>query len=261
MRRHPTTQRCEASELSSRGPRRDHPCSRAGVSNFRGMAYPVAKNVSITFATSLLSSGATAIGALVVANTLGARGAGLFTLARVVPTVAAGLLGAGITIANPYFIGRRRHSVQVIAETNVVLGLVFGLVGLGAWIVAGPLLMTSFFRNVSACPVALLGVSVPILLLRNYLNSIQQGLQAFTEANLVLFVEDLGGMLLVLPLLWESPTAGRAELLIILAPLLGATVSFVVAGWDLTPRRIPAPPRFPPGPTLAIVPLRVQGAS
>ena len=88
------------------------------------MAYPVAKNVSITFATSLLSSGATAIGALVVANTLGARGAGLFTLARVVPTVAAGLLGAGITVANPYFIGRGRHSVQRIAETNMLLGLV-----------------------------------------------------------------------------------------------------------------------------------------
>ena len=208
------------------------------------MPLPVAKNVSITFATSLLSSGATAVGALVVANALGARGAGLFTLARVVPTVAAGMLGAGITIANPYFIGGRRHSVQVIAETNVVLGLVFGLVGLGAWIVAGPLLMTSFFRNVSAWPVALLGVSVPILLLRNYLNSIQQGLQAFTEANLVLFVEDLGGMLLVLPLLWESPTAGRAELLIILAPLLGATVSLVVAVWDLTRRGIRLLPRL-----------------
>src|SRR5436309_13499571 len=144
MRRHPTTQRCEASALSSRGPRRYHPCSRAGVSNFRGMAYPVAKNVSITFATSLLSSGATAVGALVVANALGARGAGLFTLARVVPTVVASVLGAGITIATPYFIGGRRHSVQAIAETNVLLGLVFGLMGLGAWILGAPLLMTHF---------------------------------------------------------------------------------------------------------------------
>src|SRR5207244_4469414 len=137
-----------------------------------------------------------------------------------------------------YFIGGRRHSVQVIAETNVVLGLVFGLVGLGAWIVAGPLLMTSFFRNVSAWPVALLGVSVPILLLRNYLNSIQQGLQAFTEANLVLFVEDLAGMLVVLPLLWTSPPAGTVERLVILAPLVGATVSLIVAVRDLTRRSI-----------------------
>ena len=207
------------------------------------MAYPVAKNVSITFATSLLSSGATAIGALVVANTLGARGAGLFTLARVVPTVAAGLLGAGITVANPYFIGRRRHSVQRIAETNMLLGLVLGLVGLGGWILAGPLLMTSFYRHVAAWPVMVLGISVPVLLVRNYLNAIQQGLQAFRGANLVLFVEDLGGMMLVLPLLWMSSADGTAERLVLLAPLAGAAVSLIVAVADLTRRGIRLLPR------------------
>ncbi len=232
-----------------------------GGSNFRGMGLQqprlrvkVARNVSITFATSLLSSGATAVGALVVAHELGARGAGLFTLARVVPTVVAGVLGGGITIANPYFIGGRRHSVQAIAETNVVLGLVFGLLGLGAWILAGPLLMTSFYKHVSAWPVVILGASVPILLMRNYLNSIQQGLQAFTEANLVLLVEDLGGMLCVIPLLWKSPAAGTVDLLIILAPLVGATVSLVVAVWDLTRRGI----RLLPGlrPAFAVEMLR-----
>ena len=208
------------------------------------MTRPVAKNVSITFATSLLSSGATAIGALVVANALGARGAGLFTLARVVPTVVASVLGAGITIANPYFIGGRRHSVQAIAETNVLLGLAFGLVGLGAWILGAPLLMTHFYRQVAAWPVLVLGASVPILLVRNYLNAIQQGLQAFTEANLVLFVEDLAGMLVVLPLLWTSPPAGTVERLVILAPLVGATVSLIVAVCDLTRRRIRLLPRL-----------------
>jgi len=207
------------------------------------MALPVAKNVSITFATSLLSSGATAIGALVVANALGARGAGLFTLARVVPTVAAAVLGAGITIANPYFIGGRRHSVQAIAETNVLLGLVLGLVGLAGWILAAPVLMTSFYRQVAVWPVVVLGLTVPILLLRNYLNAIQQGLQAFTEANLGLFVEDLGGMILVLPLLWTS-AAETAELLVILAPLAGAIVSLVVAVCDLRRRGIRLLPRL-----------------
>src|SRR5207253_5350742 len=89
-----------------------------------------------------------------------------------------------------------------------------------------------------------LGASVPILLVRNYLNAIQQGLQAFTAANLVLFVEDLAGMLVVLPLLWTSPPAGTVERLVILAPLVGATVSLIVAVCDLTRRRIRLLPRL-----------------
>src|SRR3989442_13664815 len=66
-------------------------------------------------------------------------------------------------------------------------------------------------------------------------------------------------MLLVLPLLWESPTAGRAELLIILAPLLGATVSLVVAVWDLTRRGIRLLPRLRRALALGMLRFGVKG--
>jgi O-antigen/teichoic acid export membrane protein len=212
------------------------------VSNFRGIGAPptsggsggVAKNVSLTFATSLLSSAATALGALVVAHQLGARGAGLFALARVVPTVAAGLLGLGITIANPYFIGGRKHPVQAIAETNLVLGVALGLAGFLAWTLAVPWLVARFFHDVAGPSILVLGAAVPVFLLRNYLNSIQQGLQAFRAANLVLFVEDLVGTLLVLPLLWN---VGATDLVFI-APLAGAIASLALALLDVVRRGI-----------------------
>src|SRR6185437_11926671 len=51
------------------------------------------RNVSITMFTSFASTGAAAVAAMMVANVLGAKGAGTFALARVVPTVVAGLLG------------------------------------------------------------------------------------------------------------------------------------------------------------------------
>ena len=59
----------------------------------------------------------------------------------------------------------------------------------------------------------------------------------------MLFVEDLAGTLVVLPLLWTSPPAGTTERLVILAPLVGATVSLIVAVCDLTRRRIRLLPR------------------
>src|SRR5690349_2127777 len=117
----------------------------------------VAKSFSLTFATSLASSAATAVGALVVANRMGARGAGLFALARVVPTVASGLFGLGITVANPYFVGTRRRSLQAIVETNLLFAVLFGSVAFALWLAAEPILAARFFRDVGPVPLLALG--------------------------------------------------------------------------------------------------------
>ena len=50
------------------------------------------RNVSITVAGYYVSTGAAALSALVVASALGARGAGVFALARVVPGSAYDLI-------------------------------------------------------------------------------------------------------------------------------------------------------------------------
>jgi O-antigen/teichoic acid export membrane protein len=86
------------------------------------------RNVSITMLTSFVSTGAAALAAVVVANALGAAGAGIFALARVVPNLVALLLGAGITLANPYLVASRRYPVQAITETNVALALLLSIV-------------------------------------------------------------------------------------------------------------------------------------
>ena len=43
---------------------------------------------------------------------------GVFALARVVPTVVAALLGAGVTMSNAYLVGGRRYSIQAITEAG-----------------------------------------------------------------------------------------------------------------------------------------------
>src|SRR5205823_4301596 len=152
--------------------------------------------------TSFRATGAAALAAMVVANVLGAKGAGVFALARVVPTVVAAVLGAGVTMSNAYLVGGRRYSIQAITEASMSLALIIGFIGWGVWIAAGSIVHARFFSSLSETAVLLVGISIPVQMVRNYLNSVQQGLQTFTEANVVLLVEDVATLLFVLPLIW-----------------------------------------------------------
>lgn len=184
------------------------------------------RNTSITVAAHLVSTGAAAVSALVVATTLGAAGAGTFAQVRVLPTVIAALLGAGVTIANPYLVAGRKYSVQAITETTVALGLLMGGLGWAAWFLAAELVHARLFTELPREAVLVVGASIPLHMLRNYLNSIQQGLLTFKAANAVLCAEEFVSLLLVLPLLW-SPTGGGTW--IVVAAIGGVTTSCLVA--------------------------------
>ena len=188
------------------------------------------RNVSITMVTSFLSTGAAALAAMLVANVLGAKGAGVFALARVVPTVVAAVLGAGVTMSNAYLVGGRRYSIQAITEASMSLALIIGFIGWAGWIAAGSIIHARFFSSLSETAVLLVGISIPVQMVRNYLNSVQQGLQTFTEANIVLLVEDVATLVFVLPLIWgvqSGPTV------IVFASVGGSAVSCIASVWYL----------------------------
>jgi O-antigen/teichoic acid export membrane protein len=186
----------------------------------------VARNASITFATSVLSTAVTAVAGLVVARVLGAEGAGIFALARAVPTVATLLMGLGVTLASTYLVAGRHRPRQVVMESSVALALGLGAVGLGGWALCLGLLRAHMFHALTPTALLVLGTAVPLQVLRNFLNAIQQGLQTFTEANAVLFAEDLCALLAVLVLPWHRE-AGPA--LIVTGVVLGSGVSCLAA--------------------------------
>jgi O-antigen/teichoic acid export membrane protein len=199
------------------------------------------KNTSITVVAKLCATAAAALAALVVANTLGAKGAGTFALVRVIPAVIAAVLGAGITIANPYLVSSRRYSAQAITETTVALGIVTGLLGWLGWFACGEILHTSFYSELPRNAALLVGLAIPLNMLRDYLNSVQQGLQTFKAANLVLFIDDFVSLLIVLPLLWGM---GGGATLIVVASVASTAASVLVAAACLIYRGIYPWPRF-----------------
>jgi O-antigen/teichoic acid export membrane protein len=184
----------------------------------------LAKNTSITVVARLVVTGTAALSAMIVAGTLGAKGAGTFAEVRVLPSVIAALLGGGVTIAAPYLIGARKHPVQAITETTVAIGCGLGAVGLVAWALASHFLHSHVFTELSGSATIAVGLSIPLQLLLNYLNSIQQGLQSFKGANIVLCSEEIVTLLLVLPLLagmggttmiWVSDMGGTAVAILV----------------------------------------------
>src|SRR5207244_3822031 len=145
-------------------------------------------------------------------------------------TVVAAVLGAGVTMSNAYLVGGRRYSIQAITEASMSLALIIGFIGWGVWIAAGSIVHARFFSSLSETAVLLVGISIPVQMVRNYLTSVQQGLQTFTEANVVLLVEDVATLLFVLPLIWgveSGPTV------IVFASVGGSVVSCIASVWYL----------------------------
>lgn len=217
----------------------------------------VLRNTTITVSARYLTNGAKAATALVVATALGAAGAGTFALVRILPHLTAALLGCGITIATPYLVGSRKYRVQAVAETVAAIGIVLSGVACVAWYGASGLLQAQYYSTLSPEAVLLVGVSIPLLLLRNYLNAIQQGIQTFTAANVTLFVEDVVTFLLVLPLLWSDGSGG--EIVLVYAAVGGATASFLAALGGLLARRIWPWPRLHKRIAAEAIPFGLRG--
>jgi len=182
----------------------------------------------MTVAAHYVAVGAKAVAALVVATTLGATGAGTFALVRILPHMGAAVLGLGITIANPFLVGSGRYPVQAITQNTVALGLMLSGLGWMAWLVLSSLLQARVYPELSTSAVLWVGMALPLLLLRNYLNSIQQGLQTFKGANVVLAAEDIATMLVMLLLLTE-PGRESGMTVIVVAAIVGAGVSCLAA--------------------------------
>lgn len=201
---------------------------------------PLARTVSLTMAATFAGSGAAALAALAVAHAAGAAGAGTFAQVRIIPAAAAAMLGAGITIANPYLVASGRHPARAIVETTLALGLLMGGLAAAGWVLAADVVRARLLGALSPGAVALVGLAIPLHLLRNYLNSIQQGLLTFRAANLVVCTDDLVSLVAILPVVWMPE---RTEALVVAAALVGPAASVALALALLARRGLPPRPR------------------
>ncbi len=145
-----------------------------------------ARNVSITLLAQVLVLFTILTNAAIIARWLGPGGKGMLSLALLVPGIVALFLSGGIAVANVYFAGSRRLSLDQLAANSTALGLIGSVLGV---VVVG-LLAKSGWLNwlVPDVPAALIGlamISLPVLLLNTYFSALMQGTQQIPALNVV----------------------------------------------------------------------------
>jgi O-antigen/teichoic acid export membrane protein len=147
------------------------------------------KNVSLKFMSGAVGFVFSTAAGIIVARTLGAKGNGAAVLLILIPTMIAAFSSLGVSNANGYLAGARRHTPQTLLENSLSLTMTVSLLlGIAYWI-ALPLSMRFLSdSNVSRSMLALAFLLVPLSLLEVYLRGILLGLERIAQLSIVTIV-------------------------------------------------------------------------
>lgn len=157
-------------------------------------------DIALTFARQFLA-GLLKLGIIfLIAHLLGANGAGVYSIALLLPTVLSQMLNLGLVSANVYFIASRRFELQQVwsSSRDLVLFMAFigTLLGAGAILLAGE---TLFPGADKALLLLALGI-FPTGLLNGLVAGIYQARQDFRLYNILILIEPIVTLVLLLPL-------------------------------------------------------------
>ncbi len=164
---------------------------------------------------------------VVVARAGGPSAVGTYALLRMIPGLVGVLCVGGLPGALGYFLSEpRRHAAGLWATLWAVLGLGSGL-GVLVWLVASPLLTTTFFPDDSVVVIAWASTTVATQLLLTFGKTALQGLRDRRGSDVVIAAEELAFLpCYLLPLLLG--VSGTAALVV---ALLLADLVVAVEAW------------------------------
>jgi len=157
------------------------------------------RQVGSTLLAQLVSLALIIANSAIIARTLGPEGKGALTLATLAPAMLGLLLGLGLGVANAFFAGSRRLTVEQLTRNSVGFALLASAAGLAiAAIMAGTGLLGRLLPGVPAGVIVLAIAAFPPTLLTRYLTATLQGLQRIYAVNLVTLGNALANLLLTL---------------------------------------------------------------
>jgi O-antigen/teichoic acid export membrane protein len=180
-----------------------------------------------TFITRVCVFGLGFLIGVINARVLGPSGKGTVALAVLVPTFASQFLRFGVDIANVYFLGSKKHTLQAILGNSLMVVTVTSLVAVPLYIIFIPLISNTIAAGVKPSLLLLAGLLLPLNVLVGHLSPIFLGLQRVRKYNFIA--------------LWGKVTALFFIVMLVVALSLGvvgaiwATIlaSALVVGWAL----------------------------
>jgi O-antigen/teichoic acid export membrane protein len=153
-----------------------------------------ARSAFLTYGTNLSAALLSFVSVVITARALGAVGRGDIAFLTTVAFLTAQLSTLGIAQANANFAGREPHLTRALAGTSVALAM---LAGGAAVLILGSLMLVfpSLSGNASTGILVLVLLSIPILILQEYLLYLVQAHYAFGVTNLAWMVTPVTNVL------------------------------------------------------------------
>ena len=138
-----------------------------------------------TFITRVCVFGLGFLIGVINARVLGPSGKGTVALAVLVPTFASQFLRFGVDVANVYFLGSKKHTLQAILANSLMVVTATNLVAVPLYIIFIPLISNTIAAGVKPSLLLLAGLLLPLNLLVGHLSPIFLGLQRVKKYNFI----------------------------------------------------------------------------
>jgi O-antigen/teichoic acid export membrane protein len=136
-----------------------------------------------TFITRVCVFGLGFLIGVINARVLGPSGKGTVALAVLVPTFASQFLRFGVDVANVYFLGSKKHTLQAILGNSLMVVVATNLAAVPFYIIFIPLISNTIAAGVKPSLLLLAGLLLPLNLFVGHLSPIFLGLQRVKKYN------------------------------------------------------------------------------
>jgi O-antigen/teichoic acid export membrane protein len=129
---------------------------------------------------------------VVLARVLGPEGQGMYTTITLFPTILLTFLTLGINTSTVYYVSKGEVELDTVYNNNIIIGIVLSILSIVMGFLTIYFFSEKFFPNIPDGLLYLCLLALPFLFLREYFQTIFQGLQDFKTFNTIMVVNQLG---------------------------------------------------------------------
>ncbi|MBY6037088.1 flippase [Fictibacillus nanhaiensis] len=127
----------------------------------------------------------------VLGKYLGDEGFGNYTILTLFPTVLLTFLTLGVNTSTIYFVSRKEVDLNTVFNNNIIIGTLLSIISILVGLIAVMFFSEQLFKDAPIGLVYLSLLSVPFLFLREYFQTVFQGLQDFKAFNTLMVQNQL----------------------------------------------------------------------
>jgi O-antigen/teichoic acid export membrane protein len=127
----------------------------------------------------------------VLGKYLGDKGFGDYTLLTLFPTVLLTFLTLGVNTSTIYFVSRKEVDLNTVFNNNIIIGTLLSIISILVGLIAIMIFSEQLFKETPTALVYLSLMAVPFLFLREYFQTVFQGLQDFKAFNTLMVQNQL----------------------------------------------------------------------